>query len=205
MLIDSTKFMYITFQRCRHAQPHRDLILDAQLETGLLLDLLIQTLDAVKLNDALVVEIPEIENNSILAVIQQEVELSPDANRAKLSFLSETKQRLFCLVCVGVQELKQLWTSDSSDSQMAVKSLGYALHNIPRLFRSSEEFDPYLYGFSFRVAAAYWSELSIEMRQALCDAVELELAQVEELVRTEGFAIHMWSHILRKTIQDEQK
>jgi hypothetical protein len=194
MLIDSTKLMYIAFQRCRNAQLYRELLLDAQPETGLLLNLLIQTLDAVKRNDALVLEIPENENNSMLTVIQQEVELSPDANRTKLSFLSETKQRLFCLVCVGVQELKQLWTSDS---EMAVQSLGYALHNIPRLLRSNEEFDPSLYRFSFRVAAAYWSELSIEMRQALCDAVELELAQVEELVCTEGFAIHMWSHMQR--------
>ncbi len=194
MLIDSTKLMYIAFQRCRHAQLYRELLLDAQPDTGLLLDLLIQTLDAVKRNDALVVEIPENENNSMLTVIQQEVELSPDANRAKLSFLSETKQRLFCLVCVGVQELKQLWTSDS---EMAVQSLGYALHNIPHFLRSSEEFDHSLYRFSFRVAAAYWSELSIKMRQALCDAVELELAQVEELVRTEGFAIYMWNHMQR--------
>ncbi len=191
MLIDGTKLMYIAFQRCRHAQLYRELLLDAQLETGLLLDLLIQTLDAVKRNDALVVESPEIENNLMLTVIQQEVESSPDANRGKLSFLSETKQRLFGLACVGVQELKQLWTSNS---EMAVQSLGYALHNIPHLLRSSEELAPSLYCFSFRVAAAYWSELSIEMRQALCDAVELELAQVEELVRTEGFAIHMWSH-----------
>jgi len=176
MLVDSIKLAYWTFQSCRHLGP----------ETGLLLDVLSGTLDTVKQNDTLVVEIPESWFSSISSSIQQEIKISPDVDRVQLSRLPQKNQQLFSFVYLGANVSKRLW---STGSRRAVQSLGYALHNIPSFLRSSERFDPELYEFSFRVAASHWPELGTELQQTFCDLVGLELDQAEKLLSTKGFGI----------------
>lgn len=177
MLIDSTRLMETAFHDSRYAFENTQFILDR----------LMTILDIVKKTDDFIVKISD---PSLDSIAQEEDDfLSPYFLPPRISELSEPHQKLFHLIEMGTHELKHLWISDRI---MAVRSLGYALHNLPFLLRSTLEFSLNDYKFSFRVAAAYWSDFSIDMRKALVQILDIDLSQAEDLISREGFAIQMW-------------
>ncbi|MDQ6719377.1 MAG: hypothetical protein M3003_01115 [Candidatus Dormibacteraeota bacterium] len=72
-----------------------------------------------------------------------------------------------------------------------LRSLGYALHELPALVRSGE-FDARLFSFNFRVAAYAWSDLSLGMRRVLCELAETSIERAEMLIAKDGFVIKMY-------------
>jgi len=71
----------------------------------------------------------------------------------------------------------------------AVRSIGYALHNIPRLLWSPQEFDSERYQFCFRIISTHWAKLSHDMQKTLCKLIGLDLALVPVLLNSPDFSI----------------
>ena len=177
MLIDSTRLMETAFHYSRYACEN----------TPFMLDRLTTILEIVQNTDYFIVEISDFDLDS--STQEEDIFLSPYLLPPRVSELSETHQNLFSLIEIGTHELKDLWISDQI---MAVRSLGYTLHNLPFLLRNNIEFILEDYKFSFRVAAAYWDNFSIEMQKVLCRTMDIDLSQAENLISREGFAIQIY-------------
>jgi hypothetical protein len=177
MLVDVMKLANWTFQSCRHVQPG----------TSVLLNILQTCLKMAEEDGNLVADSPECQLNSIPAYVFKDIQVAPDRQQVRnIVDLNEMKQQLLFLVYMGTQELIRLV---SSGSTKAVRSLGYALHNIPDLIVGGEQFDPQLFEFSFRVAAGSWSEYSREMQASLCRTAKLDMQDVEARIEQDGYAI----------------
>lgn len=111
--------------------------------------------------------------------------LPPDA----LGTLSPEHVRLFAALQVVVAELDRLNASGESG---AIRSLGYAVHVLPDVIVSGEWSAKEFRGFNFRVAAFYWSTLSSECKQALCELAGISAARAAELVASAGFVVDMF-------------
>lgn len=179
MLIDSTRLMETAFHYSRYAFENTQFILDR----------LITILDIVKNTDDFIVETSDANLDSIAQ--EEDNFLSPYFLPPRVSELSEPHQKLFNLIDMGTHELKRLWISDRI---MAVRSVGYTLHNLPFLIRNNIGFILEDYKFSFRVAAAYWNDFSIEMQKILCRPMELDLIKAENLISREGFAVQIYKY-----------
>jgi hypothetical protein len=177
MLTDSTQLMFYTFQCARHAQP----------AVSELLPLLDKVLDTVIRERSFVVEIPDVWVSLFdpsLAAIVATFEARPDA-----SWTSSETAPLFSLVRMATAELRRL---HAQDAVLAVRSIGYALHMIPRVLRGRDTFSRGDYEFCFRIISAHWSELSDQMRQAFCLVMGFDLQHAEALVGQPGFALEMY-------------
>ena len=177
--IDSMRLAYDTFQLCRYPGAATDVFLD----------LLIRTLDQVRLNDELITEIPESWLQEVNSSATEEI--NPTVDRVRLSGLPPKGRQLLSLIELGAEELRGLWASDSI---IAVRSIGYALHPIPGLVRLSERFDAEMFRFNFRIAAFCWTELSEEVKQALCHIVRAKREKVEQVYNKEGFAVDIFGY-----------
>jgi hypothetical protein len=124
MLKDSTNLMYDVFQSCRHALR----------QTTTALNLLIETLEMVKHQETLLIEVSDdwVTTNQLR---KRTVTLNAEE---KLAYrLSPANQKMFTMIDVGTRELQRLWASESTN---AVRCLGYAFHNIPALLLKPDEF-----------------------------------------------------------------
>jgi len=182
MLIDSPSVMYGTFQRCRHASP----------DSTELLALLNDVLEVVSQQGRFLVEVPDqhIPDKWLKAVRDDTERAITDLRDMEQGRdeLSSQNQSLFSLLKEGTRELRRLW---AMDAKHAVQSLGYAFHVIPPLLRTPERFNPESYMFCFRMISAFWKDLSLEMREAICKVVGLELGAAEGLIDREGFPLKM--------------
>lgn len=116
------------------------------------------------------------------------VRTTPD-DRQAIAALSPDKRYLLAILEYATLEMLELCKVGSGE---AIRSLGYALHPLCALVRTDEPVDPKLFQFNFRIAARHWAELSVDLRQSLCDLAGYELDEAEQLVTQEGFAIDMW-------------
>ncbi|RWX49478.1 hypothetical protein VT98_10454 [Candidatus Electrothrix communis] len=179
--INSMELAYETFLHCRFPGS----------ATELYLDLLIRTFDQLRLNDSLIIELPDSWLQSIGSYTKKEIKIDPTDDGVRVSSLPPKGQQLLSLIELGAKELQRLW---SLDAIIAVRSLGYTLHPIPNFVRSSEMFNAKLFLFSFRVAAFCWTELSQEAQQALCDIVGAHRDKVEKMHNKEGFSIDIFGY-----------
>ena len=179
--VDSMRLAYETFQLCRYPGAATDIFLD----------LLIRTLEQVRLKDELITEIPESWLQEVNSSATEESEINPTADSVRLSGLPPKGRQLLSLIELGAKESRRLWASDSI---IAVRSLGYALHPIPGLVRFSERFDAEMFRFNFRIAAFCWTELSEEAKQVLCDTVRARREKVEQVYNQEGFAVDIFGY-----------
>lgn len=184
MLIDSMKLASQTFLFCRWAIPDM---------TNLHLELLIWMFDQLRRNDELEMELPDSWPQPVdfINFVKETYKVSQKVDRVRLSSLPQKGQQLLSLIELGAKELQRLW---ASDSVIAVRSIGYALHPIPGLVRSSEIFDAELFQFNFRIAAFCWTDLSQEIQQAFCDIVGAKRERVEKLLDQKGFAIDIFGY-----------
>lgn len=178
-LIDSTKLMYETFQSCRHALDNSEAMLD----------LLGTTLKAVEREGMFAVEMPADLVDSIDDHARQAIALPSSVDRESIGMLSGESQTLFSLICIAVPELKRLWPSNSI---LAVRSIGYALHSIPRMLETPEQFKPKDYLLCFRIVSAHWNELTPELQQMFCRAAGLAPEDAAQLISADEFPIRMW-------------
>ena len=181
--IDSMKLARQTFLFCRWAMPET---------TNLHLDLLILIFDQLRRNDKLEIEIPDSWPQPVDFVnfAKETYKIDQTVDKVRLSSLPSKGQQLLSLIELGAKDLQRLWASGSTT---AVRSLGYALHPIPMLVRSSKIFDAELFQFNFRIAAFCWTEFSQETQQALCDTVGAKREKVEKALGQKGFAIDFFS------------
>jgi len=93
---------------------------------------------------------------------------------------------LLDLVQIGARELQRLW---AMGDKPAVQSLGYALHVIPDLLRTPEQFSQESYMFCFRIISVHWNKLSVPMQEAFCRVVGLRVGIAQTLIDTDGFSI----------------
>jgi hypothetical protein len=165
MRVDTTLLMYGVFQSCRHALRH----------TSTALNLLSETLEFIKQQGTLVVEVPDkgVEENAIQSIV-----VVPSAEPDQADLLCPANQALFSLIYVGTSELQRLW---AAGSKSAVRSLGYAFHMLPPLLRTPDQFSPRQYMCCFGDVRHHWNELSPEMRRTFCDVLGLDLAEVTAL------------------------
>jgi hypothetical protein len=179
MLTDSTRLMFYTFQCARHAQP----------AVSELLPLLEKVLDTVMRERSFVVEIPDVwvsPCNAYAPAIVATFKEWPNA-----SWTSSETAPLFSLVRTATVELRRL---HAQDAVLAVRSIGYALHMIPRVLRGRDTFSRRDYELCFRMIGAHWSELSDEMRQAFCLVMGFDLQHAEALVGQPGVALEMYGN-----------
>jgi hypothetical protein len=93
--------------------------------------------------------------------------------------ISSAAQPFLHFTVVGVAELQRLWAAQRIEP---VRALGYAFHNIPQFLRAPATFDTEAYQHCFRIAGAYWPELSSQMQQDFCTLLGLSEKQVRELL-----------------------
>jgi hypothetical protein len=176
---------YEIFQGCRHddgsgARRNR---------LATLLDLLIYTWEEVDRTGNLEVEFL----TSSLASFDLRPDYGVDAlePRHQVNGLPSEQQRLLELIRASTVELKRLC---SANPPVAVTcSLGYALHELPDLVRDGGYEATFFLQWGFRVAAYAWSDLSIEMRQILCELAETSIDRAEKLITRDGFAVKIYS------------
>lgn len=184
MVIDSPSVMYGTFQRCRHFKP----------DCSELLELLNNILEAVSQQRRFLAEVPE-----QLVPDKWKKALHDDTERA-IRYIHERGLKdhdallsksvpVFSLLQIGTRELQRLWAIQAT---FAVRSLGYAFHVLPELLRTPEDFRLKSYRLCFRIISAHWDELSLEMREAICNIVGLKLQSADTLVKSLGFSLEMW-------------
>jgi hypothetical protein len=70
-----------------------------------------------------------------------------------------------------------LWAADSIN---ALQFLGYAFHNVPRLLGAPEAFRP---SWFFANMTRHWDDYSVEMRQAVCAMMHIDLQQAATLIK----------------------
>lgn len=194
MLINSTVLMYRVFLSARHTLP----------QTGMLLNLLNETLETVLRCENFEVHVPRrwliagddysraIISASRHELIRQRVAmLQAVFLRQRLKSrpergISERNRRLFSLVYIGSRDMQRLWLAESKD---AVRTLGYALHIIPALLRTPNQFDAKSYLYCFRIISPHWDKLSLDMQEILCDLMGFDLALVPVLINSPDFWI----------------
>ncbi len=147
MLIDSMELAYETFQGCRLRALYSEALLTA----------LIPTLEEVRETGLLVLDVPESHLEPLPSDFKRATECRPDVERKTLH---NRDQQWLRLCYISAVELRRLW---ADGAHRAVRSLGYAMHNVPyeissgglpRLMPISIQkwLDPF-WGFEFRVAA----------------------------------------------------
>ena len=157
---------------------------------GALLAALARVLDEVARQGSLFVEIPDSELPSEVAEWFDEGGQSVRPPKPlDLVDMSEEDRRHFSLVQIATTELARLWRDGHVEP---MRSLGYAMHNIPGLVGTAKEFDREGFGFSFAVAAFHWSAYSPAMKNALAETVGVSLEEAGRWARREGFAVDMY-------------
>jgi hypothetical protein len=185
-MLDTTNFMFEVFQSCRHAL----------IRTGTALNLQLEIIEMMKHQQSYVIELPnnwihsdDVDKRAIVTAAQPRIlrilrRQSPPPLDAKL----------FSLIYVSTHELNRLW---GLGKKQAVRRLGYALHNLPSLLRNPDHFDLESYVYSIRIAAWHWNELSVEMRRAFCEIMELEAEVTDSLVNSETIPDNFWDTLPR--------
>lgn len=97
-------------------------------------------------------------------------------------------QRLLAVLRFGIADLERLLAAGCTGP---VRSLGYALHNIPDLLAGQEPFARDLFRFNFRVAACHWHSLGPALQSALCELVGVTLDVARRLLQRDGFAVNI--------------
>lgn len=166
MHIDSTRLMYSVFQSCRHGLHY----------SGTQLELLLETLDIVKQQRVLFVNV---DDNWVKQHELESLAVAPLARLTRNDALSSANQPLFMLIDVGAHDLQRLW---SAEAVPVVRRLGYAFHILPALLWKPQAFKPDLYMFCFRMVGLHWAELSSELRQAFCALQGLTLDEAARLI-----------------------
>jgi hypothetical protein len=180
-LVDSMKLAYEAFQGSRHRYSQGDMLLDT----------LSRTLSLVRQSDALVVEVPSSWVRALDPYFLKAIRPDAEGGHAQVSWLSEGGRRILSFLELGAIELGRMWSSGSPDA--AIRSVGYALHNMPGLVLEADEgFDPEQFSFCFRIVAFHWCELSAEFQRALCALMGMEQARAEALMSQPDFAIDMF-------------
>ncbi len=178
-LIDSILLLDATMLWCRHGgveaakylQELMDVFLRVQTQGHLLVDMPADWVASadVPMNEAIVRETPN--------------------DRNEVAMLPPDKRYLLAIFEYATAEMLELCKTGRGET---IRSLGYALHPLCALVRTDEPVHPRLFQFNFRIAARHWAELSVDLRQSLCDLAGYEFDEAEQLVTQEGFAIDMW-------------
>jgi hypothetical protein len=171
VLLDSMALAYEAFQGCRHHLPG----------TPALLELLELVLVQVEMSGALRVEVPSSWLTALTPGMRAEIRARRWIGRGRLA-----NPQLLPAIAAGAAELSRLW---SAGAEPALRSLGYALHNLPLLASSGERFEPKEFLFCFRIAASRWADLSPEMRLSLCELAGITPETAERKVAEVGFVI----------------
>jgi hypothetical protein len=177
-VIESLEVAYATFQCLRYGNSR----------SQAMLDLLVQTLEAVERTGNVEVEVP----TSSLATMDLQPRFTVDAlaTRHQVADLPTQQQRLLELMRASAVESQKLCSSNPPVAVM--RSLGYALHALPALVRSGGYEAKTFRQFGFRVAAYAWSDLSVGMRRILCELADMSIDQAEKLIPQDGFVIKMY-------------
>jgi hypothetical protein len=172
--LDSLNALYWGFQICRHAHP------DSLTRVIPRLQSLHVTLASVQYRDTFVITVESAVIDEISGGVVQ-----GGPARSEVTSLSPTQRAVLDFVQILVAELVRLAESGNT---AALRGLGYQFHNLPAALRADRPYDRSTDSGSFRVAAAHWDELSLEMRTAFCEYVGVDLSNAERLVRGNGFA-----------------
>jgi hypothetical protein len=168
--IDSTKLMYSTFQSCRHARP----------EAEVYLRVLADALSTVQQQQTFIIPLP-LSSKQLPQAFVRQIRAPLFSSLYRANTISSNVQRFLDFTVVGVTELQRLWVAQRIEP---VRALGYAFHNIPQFMRLPATFDSEAYQHCFRIAGAYWSEVSSEMQQQFCTLLGLSDEQAHELLES---------------------
>jgi hypothetical protein len=166
--IDSIKLMYATFQSCRYARP----------ETDYYLPVLVDALNTLRQQQTFIVPLPAVHKRLPQTLVHQ-IRAPWFLSLYRTKTITSAAQPFLHFTVVGVAELQRLWVAQRIEP---VRRLGYAFHNIPQFLRTPATFDLEAYQHCFRIAGAYWSELSAEMQQHFCTLLGLSEQQARELL-----------------------
>jgi hypothetical protein len=182
VLINSTDFMYETFQRCRLRLP----------DTGAYLQSLRGLLERVRLAGALDLTVDEAWPAEVFGALEVPMIASGILRRTDRAEVGPQNSKFFEndkffeLIEASARDLTQLWSQGAFN---AVGNLGYALHNVPEYLRLGN-FSRLGFEFCFRIAAYNWKELSADLQRALCRVMNIDVEKAERLIRLDGFAIN---------------
>jgi hypothetical protein len=166
--------LYLGFQMCRHANP------DSLTRAIPRLQSLHGTLAAVQYRDTFDITVDSAEIDE-----RPEGVVQVGTSHTEVRSLSPTQRAALAFVQILVAELVRLAERGNT---AALRGLGYQFHNFPAALRADRPYDRSTDSGSFRVAAAHWNQLSLEMRTAFCEYVGVDLSSAERLVRSNGFA-----------------
>jgi len=173
MLVDSMKLAYETFQGCRLGAPYSEALLTA----------LIPTLEEVRESGMLVLDVPDSRIEPLPSGFKEVIECDPDVERKT----PRSRDQQWVNLCyISAVELRRLWAAGAHG---AVRSLGYAMHEVPN--EISLGGSPTDWDFEFRVAAFHWSDFSSATHDALANIADFDVDRVDKLVQREGFAVDM--------------
>ena len=162
MKIDSTALMYCAFQSCRHLMA----------DSSSYLETLVPVLDAVHNEHTFVVEVGDRVEASVRALGMYGLAAS-EANWPHGADLAPAHTQMLAVVDAAVRDLLRLTTVGPPE---AVAAVGYALHPLPNLLRTPEDFEPRQYAFCLGIVAKHWRELSTPTCDAFCALVGQQLA-----------------------------
>jgi hypothetical protein len=179
MLVDSIKLMYRVTLSCR----------SASRDTGDALNLLDLILEEVVKEKRFIVDVAVNKLSVMYSDMNEQFRLKIES----MFRLSEPdwaqSQKFLSLFRIAVRDLKQLW---ASDSKQVVQAIGYALHNLPQFIRAPEQFNKESYMYCLYRVAFHWDKISIELREAFCNIVELEPVTSAKLINSPEFPDDMW-------------
>lgn len=111
----------------------------------------------------------------------------PPTTSTRIADLPVPQRRLLELIRGSVGDLGNLVETEAKPAM--IRSLGYALHPLPRLVRIGEKFEPEDFQFNFRIAASWWSELPPSVREILPELAQISPGRVDRLIAKPGFTI----------------
>jgi hypothetical protein len=167
--VDITKLMYQTFQSCRSAQP----------DAGDCLHVLAAALAAMEQQATFIVPIPRSIGKRLPGYISARVRVLWFAPIRKRDIIPAAAQPFLALATIATADLQRLWVARHV---RAVRSLGYALHNLPQFLHIPASFDREAYLHSFRIASAHWPDLSPALQHQFCSIIDLPLEEAQQML-----------------------
>jgi hypothetical protein len=158
-------------------------------QAGLALNLVVDGFAMIDQTGCLEVEVPTSSLVSAPLLLLPRTKVDPLAARHQVRDLPSQQQRLLALLRASIEELQRLCLSNSPT--IVLVSIGYALHELPRLVRRGGFRPLFFRQLGFRAAAYVWSDLSVEMHLILCELAETSIDRVEKLIKIDGFTVDM--------------
>lgn len=177
--INSLKLAYETFQSCRYVGD----------ETEWLVEALIPVLNKACACETWVVDVPGSLISGIDPHIKAEIVCRRWTGRFWRRRLQTQSRHLLLLCSLAAQEFKRLLHNKEYG---ATRSLGYALHIVPRLIQCGEVLDHGRYEFCFATAAFHWSVLSLDMQKALAEAAGFDLDEAYVYANDDAFVVDLF-------------